>query len=134
MHQCGHGISNERPNVRAFNPPRDLATYPGSPLIARALLRPQDRLTACEVEPKARKRLIETVRLIRLAAPDLKLTVDPLERQGFEYQTGLSFTLFARSARRELGRGGRYRIGGEPGNEQRGEPASQRPPVVRQPP
>jgi len=75
-----------------------------------------------EADP-ARMRLAETVRLIRLAAPDLKLTVDPLERQGFEYQTGLSFTLFARSARRELGRGGRYRIGGEPGNEQRGEPA-----------
>ena len=36
--------------------------YPGSPLIARALLRPQDRLTACEVEPKARKRLIEALR------------------------------------------------------------------------
>ena len=48
--------------VRAFNPPRDLATYPGSPLIARALLRPQDRLTACEVEPKARKRLIDALR------------------------------------------------------------------------
>src|SRR5881227_956280 len=28
--------------VRAFNPPRELKTYPGSPLIARALLRPQD--------------------------------------------------------------------------------------------
>ena len=48
--------------VRAFNPQRDLAAYPGSPLIARALLRPQDRLTACEVEPKARKRLIEALR------------------------------------------------------------------------
>ncbi len=48
--------------VRAFNPPRELAAYPGSPLIARALLRPQDRLTACEVEPKARKRLIEALR------------------------------------------------------------------------
>jgi 23S rRNA (adenine2030-N6)-methyltransferase len=48
--------------VRAFNPPRDLRTYPGSPLIARALLRPQDRLTACEVEPKARKRLIDALR------------------------------------------------------------------------
>ena len=33
--------------VRAFNPPgAELSTYPGSPLIARALLRPQDRLTA----------------------------------------------------------------------------------------
>src|SRR6202167_2909573 len=48
--------------VRAFNPQRDLQTYPGSPLIARALLRPQDRLTACEVEPKARKHLIDALR------------------------------------------------------------------------
>lgn len=48
--------------IRAFNPQRDLQAYPGSPLIARALLRPQDRLTACEVEPKARKRLIEALR------------------------------------------------------------------------
>jgi 23S rRNA (adenine2030-N6)-methyltransferase len=48
--------------VRAFNPQRDLVAYPGSPLIARALLRPQDRLVACEVEPKARKRLIDALR------------------------------------------------------------------------
>jgi 23S rRNA (adenine2030-N6)-methyltransferase len=49
--------------VRAFNPtPAALAAYPGSPLIARALLRPQDRLTACEVEPSARKQLIEQLR------------------------------------------------------------------------
>ncbi len=48
--------------VRAFNPHPPLKTYPGSPLIARALLRPQDRLTACEVEPKARKHLIDALR------------------------------------------------------------------------
>jgi 23S rRNA (adenine2030-N6)-methyltransferase len=48
--------------VRAFNPQRELQSYPGSPLIARALLRPHDRLTACEVEPKARKRLIDALR------------------------------------------------------------------------
>src|SRR5580704_10586804 len=48
--------------VRAFNPQRELTAYPGSPLIARALLRPQDRLTACEVEPKARKLLIDSLR------------------------------------------------------------------------
>src|SRR3954452_7119884 len=48
--------------VRAFNPPRDLNPYPGSPLIARALLRPQDRMVACEVEPKARKLLIDALR------------------------------------------------------------------------
>ena len=48
--------------VRAFNPQTGLQAYPGSPLIARALLRPQDRLTACEVEPDARKQLIEALR------------------------------------------------------------------------
>jgi 23S rRNA (adenine2030-N6)-methyltransferase len=48
--------------VRAFNPPGQLKFYPGSPLIARALLRPQDRLVACELEPRARKALIDTLR------------------------------------------------------------------------
>jgi 23S rRNA (adenine2030-N6)-methyltransferase len=48
--------------VRAFNPNRDLTAYPGSPLIARALLRPQDRLVACELEPDARKQLIGSLR------------------------------------------------------------------------
>ncbi|MEA2883056.1 MAG: rRNA (adenine2030-N6)-methyltransferase [Bradyrhizobium sp.] len=48
--------------VRAFNRPRELAAYPGSPLIARAMLRPQDRMVACELEPKARKQLIDALR------------------------------------------------------------------------
>src|SRR6476646_8985464 len=48
--------------VRAFNTGAELAAYPGSPLIARALLRPQDRLTACELEPHARKQLIDALR------------------------------------------------------------------------
>ena len=49
--------------VRAFNPQGgQLKAYPGSPLIVRALLRPQDRLTACELEAKAHKRLIEALR------------------------------------------------------------------------
>ena len=48
--------------VRAFNPKAALKTYPGSPLIARRLLRPQDRLVACEIEPKARTALIDALR------------------------------------------------------------------------
>ncbi len=48
--------------VRAFNPQTALAAYPGSPLIARAMLRPQDRLTACEIELTARKRLVDALR------------------------------------------------------------------------
>src|SRR5580692_9970502 len=75
--------------VRAFNPDRDLKAYPGSPLIARALLRPQDRLTACEVEPKARKRLIDALRRdtqARIVDLDgwmaLPAFVPPKERRG----------------------------------------------------
>ncbi len=48
--------------VRAFNSQRDLATYPGSPRVARALLRPQDRMVACEIQPDARKQLIAALR------------------------------------------------------------------------
>jgi len=47
------------------------------------------------------------------AAPDLKVTVDPVENRGFEYHTGISFTFFAATPRPvgELGRGGRYQAG-----------------------
>jgi len=48
--------------VRAFNPPGKLEVYPGSPLIARAMLRPQDRLVACEVAPGPRRQLIDALR------------------------------------------------------------------------
>jgi 23S rRNA (adenine2030-N6)-methyltransferase len=48
--------------VRAYNPTNVLKTYPGSPLIARTLLRPQDRITACELESSARKHLIDQLR------------------------------------------------------------------------
>jgi ATP phosphoribosyltransferase regulatory subunit len=41
---------------------------------------------------------------------DVQVTIDPLERRGFEYQTGVSFTLFAIGARGEIGRGGRYDV------------------------
>jgi len=62
--------------------------------------------------PKAAKadvaRLRRVVGLIRAAAPELTLTVDPVEHRGFEYQTGISFIIFARGVRGELGRGGRY--------------------------
>src|SRR5690242_10905776 len=39
--------------VASFNPGGTLRTYPGSPLIVQTLLRRQDRLIACELEPKA---------------------------------------------------------------------------------
>lgn len=47
---------------------------------------------------------------MREVAPDLALTVDPGEYQGFEYKTGFGFSLFAQGVRGELGRGGRYTV------------------------
>ena len=58
------------------------------------------------------ERLAEVATLVRNSRPELALTVDPVEYRGFEYQTGVSFTLFARGVRGELGRGGRYLAGG----------------------
>ncbi|MBZ0325590.1 MAG: ATP phosphoribosyltransferase regulatory subunit, partial [Alphaproteobacteria bacterium] len=52
----------------------------------------------------------EVVAGVRDAAPDLVLTVDPVENRGFEYHTGASFTLFAAHVRGELGSGGRYLV------------------------
>jgi len=59
------------------------------------------------------ERLIAVVALIRQSAPTLALTLDPVENRGFEYHTGLAFTIFSRRGGGELGRGGRYLAGGD---------------------
>ncbi len=62
------------------------------------------------------ERLGEVARRLAKEAPDVTLTVDPVEHQGLVYQVGLSFTLFGKGVRGELGRGGRYQAdcgGGE---------------------
>lgn len=45
--------------------------------------------------------------------PKLKLTLDPIEYRGFDYHSGISFSVFAKGLRHELGRGGRYVVDGE---------------------
>ncbi|HEX2889990.1 ATP phosphoribosyltransferase regulatory subunit [Vineibacter terrae] len=71
-------------------------------------------LKALDLPAEARseaERLALAVSLVRAAAPDLRLTIDPVEYRGLEYQTGVSFTFYALDTRGELGRGGRYRAG-----------------------
>ncbi len=58
-------------------------------------------------------RLREVVAAIGARRPGLPLTLDLVEHRGFEYHTGLCFSLFARGVRGELGRGGRYLAGGD---------------------
>jgi ATP phosphoribosyltransferase regulatory subunit len=51
--------------------------------------------------------------LARIAASvdgEAVLTLDPTERHGFEYQSWLGFSIFARGVRGEIGRGGTYTI------------------------
>jgi ATP phosphoribosyltransferase regulatory subunit len=56
-------------------------------------------------------RVAQTVAAIRRRAPDLRLTVDPVEFRGFRYETGVSVTVYAPGRYEELGRGGRYVCG-----------------------
>ena len=53
-------------------------------------------------------RLEAVVAGVRAARTGLSLTLDPVEYRGFEYHTGVSFTVLATGVRGELGRGGRY--------------------------
>ena len=52
-------------------------------------------------------------------APWLTITMDPVEIRGYEYHKWLTFTIFARGIRGELGRGGRYVIVGNSGSSER---------------
>ncbi|MEH6401757.1 MAG: ATP phosphoribosyltransferase regulatory subunit [Sneathiella sp.] len=90
-----------------------------SPILNALLMAagPVDRalpqLMAINLPAKAKQQVLDLQKLVmklEAAAPKLNLTIDPGEYRGFEYQTGLSFTLFAKNVRGELGRGGRYHL------------------------
>ena len=72
--------------------------------------------------PRQARALIDDVAALvsRLGpvAPGVALTVDPGDFEGFEYKSGISFSLFAGGARGEIGRGGRYQILGADGKNQ----------------
>ncbi len=68
-------------------------------------------------------RLAGIADLVRGEAPDLPLTIDFVEHRGFDYHTGVAFSLFAEGHAGELGRGGRYRSPAPEGGDPEGEPA-----------
>lgn len=81
-------------------------------------LRAMEKLEILPLPKKAKAdmdRLLAVAKELRVALDiyglgNVQITIDALERRGFEYQTGVSFTLFAQGARGELGRGGRYDV------------------------
>jgi len=90
--------------VAALNPGGTLRLYPGSPLIVKALLRRQDRLIACELEPSAAASLQVVLhgdaRAKALAIDGwmaLFANIPPKERRGLividpPYEEGVEFT------------------------------------------
>jgi len=75
-----------------------------------------DRLDLPERARTERMRLGAVLDRLSGVAPELKVTVDPVENRGFEYHTGISFTFFAGGVAThgpvgDLGRGGRYDAG-----------------------
>jgi 23S rRNA (adenine2030-N6)-methyltransferase len=75
--------------VMSFNPTPELRRYPGSPRLALNLMRAQDRLIACELEPNAAAALIRDLRSdqrAKVVALDgwtgLNAYVPPKERRG----------------------------------------------------
>ena len=68
-------------------------------------------LEAIDLPPQAaeqRAHLNAVIEGVLTARPDLALTLDPIESRGFEYHSGVTFSVFARGVMGELGRGGRY--------------------------
>jgi ATP phosphoribosyltransferase regulatory subunit len=51
---------------------------------------------------------VQRITAIKAANLPARLTFDPLEQQGFDYHSGLAFSLFASRVESEIGRGGRY--------------------------
>jgi 23S rRNA (adenine2030-N6)-methyltransferase len=78
--------------IAALNEKHRLRIYPGSPALVRAWLRSQDRLIACELEPKARIALSRNLRgdsRIKIIEIDgwkaLNAYVPPRERRGLVF-------------------------------------------------
>jgi 23S rRNA (adenine2030-N6)-methyltransferase len=75
--------------VAAHNRSGKLRTYPGSPAVALSVMRPQDRLTACELEPHAAAALTRNLHGDKRATAieidgfaALKAYLPPAERRG----------------------------------------------------
>lgn len=74
--------------------------------ILRSLSLPAEAAAEC-------RRLTEVVDLLKKDAPELSVTADVFENRGFEYHSGIGFSVFSKQSGQELGRGGRYFAGTE---------------------
>lgn len=94
------------PAAQVFGPLlNSVGPAPDALRLIRDISLPPPALRECEY-------LEAVVSTLEEKAADMTLTIDPLEIRGYEYHSGVTFTLFSPAARGELGRGGRYQISG----------------------
>jgi ATP phosphoribosyltransferase regulatory subunit len=76
-----------------------------------------ERLAAFDANGVLAGRIAALREIASRLAGTARLTLDPSERHGFEYQSWFGFTLYAEGVRGLMGRGGTYRIAGPGGGE-----------------
>jgi ATP phosphoribosyltransferase regulatory subunit len=107
----------DREELKAALDAKDAGAVPAAlaPLIAAAGPLPEalDRMRAFDTDAKLKDRLDAIAEIADSLPADVRVTLDPTERHGFEYQSWFGFSLFSAQASGEIGRGGSYRIGKE---------------------
>jgi ATP phosphoribosyltransferase regulatory subunit len=108
----------DREVLRAALDAKDAGAVPATyaPLIAAAGAFPEamQRMRAFDSDGKLNDRLDALEEVAASLPSDIRITLDPTELHGFEYQSWFGFSLFSGQASGEIGRGGSYRIGKEP--------------------
>ncbi len=79
----------------------------GSTRTAIKSLQALDLPNSCCYSVTTASKLVE---ILETELSSVKLSLDPCERRGFEYQTIIGFSIFAKSVHGEVGRGGTYII------------------------
>ena len=105
-------------SLKAHLDAKDIAAVPAAfqPLIAAAgtFEGALGRLRAFDTQGLLSQRLDAIEAVVAGLPADLRVTLDPTERHGFEYQSWFGFSIFSAHTSGEIGRGGSYRIGDEP--------------------
>jgi ATP phosphoribosyltransferase regulatory subunit len=72
-----------------------------------------EKLAALDADDALKGRIAWLREIAARVGDAARLTLDPSERHGFEYQSWFGFTIYAEGIRGALGRGGTYRIHGD---------------------
>ena len=58
---------------------------------------------------EVRNYYLKVIEIVKKNDQSIKISIDPLENRGFNYHSGLSFTIFSENLKGEIAKGGRYK-------------------------